>query len=68
MHRGTVHLLTGQKWLENKYNDPDVLPKFNKINVEGTIEAIEEYLRSGHRKIWLVTLFGSRGSEQKLPE
>ena len=40
----TMHLLGGQKRLEDKYKDPDVLPKVNKADMEGTMESIEEYL------------------------
>ena len=44
----TVHLLAGQKRLEDKYKDQDVLPKVNKTYMTGMIEAIKEYLRSPH--------------------
>ena len=44
----TVCLLTGQKRLKNEYKDPDVLPKVNKADVIGTMEAINEYLRLCH--------------------
>ena len=43
-----MHLLAGQKKLEDEYNDPDVLPKINKSDRAGMMEAIEEYLRSCH--------------------
>ena len=41
-----VHLLAGQKRLEDEYKDPDVLPKVNKAGMVGTMESIKEYLRS----------------------
>ena len=41
-------LLTGQKWLEDKYKDPNVVPKVNKADMAGTMEAIKEYQRSCH--------------------
>ena len=37
----TMCLLAGQKKLKAKYEDPDVLPKINESDVEGTMEAIE---------------------------
>ena len=43
-----VHLLAGQKRLEDKYKDPDVLPRVNKADMAGMMEAIKEYLRSCH--------------------
>ena len=46
MHEDTAHLLAGQKRLEDEYKDPDVLPRINEYSMAGTIEAIEEYLRS----------------------
>ena len=46
VHEDTVHLLAGEKKLEEKYKDPDVLPKINKSDMAWTMEAIEEYLRS----------------------
>ena len=48
VHEDTVNLLAGQKTLEDEYKDPDVLPKINKSDMAGTIESIEEYLRSHH--------------------
>ena len=39
--------LTGQKRLKD-YKNPDALPKVNKANVTGMIEAIKKYLRSCH--------------------
>ena len=44
--KGTVHLLAGQKKLEDEYKDSDVLPKMNKSDMAGTMEFIKEYLRS----------------------
>ena len=40
-----VHLLTGQKRLEDEYRDPDVLPRINKSDKAGMMESIKEYLR-----------------------
>ena len=42
----TVHLLVRQKWLKNKYKDPDMMPKVNKADMAGMMESIKEYLRS----------------------
>ena len=42
----TVHLITGQKKLKDKYNNPDVLPGVNKADMAGTMKSIKEYLRS----------------------
>ena len=33
MHEDTVHLLAGQKKLEDKYKDPDMLCKINKSDM-----------------------------------
>ena len=41
-----MHLLLGQKKPEDEYKDPDMLLKFNKSDMAGIMEAIEEYLRS----------------------
>ena len=41
-----MHFLTGQKKLEEEHKDPDVLPKINKSDMAGTMESINEYLRS----------------------
>ena len=41
----TVCLLAGQKKHEDKYKDPEVLPKVNKAVMTGTMEFIEEHLR-----------------------
>ena len=43
-----MHLLAGQKRLKDVYKDPDVLPKVNKVDMEGMMEFIEEYLISCH--------------------
>ena len=45
VNEDTLHLMTGQKKLEDKYKDPKVLPKINKSDMAGTVEAIKEYLR-----------------------
>ena len=45
LHEGTVHLIAGQKKLEDEYKDPDMLPKTSKSNRAGTMKAIKEYLR-----------------------
>ena len=41
-------LLAGQKRLKDDYKDPDMLSKVNKVDMEGTMESIKEYLRSYH--------------------
>ena len=41
-----MHLLAGQKRLEDEYEDPDVILKVNKADMAGTMESIEEYLQS----------------------
>ena len=46
VHEDTVCLLARQKKLKDEYKDPDVLPKINKSDMAGMMEAIEEYLRS----------------------
>ena len=46
MHEDTVHLLAGQKRLEDECKDQDELSKVNKADVTWMMEAIEEYLRS----------------------
>ena len=38
-------LMAGQKKLEDKYKDPNVMPKINKPDMEGTMKTIKEYLR-----------------------
>ena len=44
----TVYLLAGQKKIEDEYKDPNMLPKINKSYMAGTMESIQEYLRSCH--------------------
>ena len=39
-----VHLMTGQKKLKDQYKYPDVLPKIDKSDMAGTMEAIKEYM------------------------
>ena len=46
VHEDTMHLLAGEKKLEDKYKDPDVLPKINTYDMAGMMDAIKEYLRS----------------------
>ena len=46
VHVDTVHLLAGQKRLEDEYKDPDVPPKINESVIAGMMEAVKEYLRS----------------------
>ena len=46
VHEDTVCLLAGKKKLEDDYEDPNVLPKINKLDMAGTMKAIKEYLRS----------------------
>ena len=41
-----MHLLVGQKRLEDEYKDLDVLPKVNKADIAGMMESIKEYLKS----------------------
>ena len=48
MHEDTVCKLVGKKKLGDKYNDSDLLPKINKANTVGMMEAIKEYPRSFH--------------------
>ena len=45
LNKDTVHLLAGQKKLEDEYKGPDLLPKINKSDMAGTMESIKEYLR-----------------------
>ena len=45
MQEETVNLLAGQKRWEDDYNNPDVLSKFHKADMAGTMDAIKEYLR-----------------------
>ena len=51
VNEDTVCLMTGQKKLKDEYKYPDVLPKVNKSDMAGTMEAIKEYLRSCHHVI-----------------
>ena len=44
----TVHLLTVQKKLKDKYKKPDVGFKNNKADMAETMESNKEYLRSHH--------------------
>ena len=46
--KNTVHLLAGQKRIKDKYKDPDMLPKVNKVDMAGRMESIKECLRSHH--------------------
>ena len=48
MQEDAVHAIAGQKKLQDEYKDSDVLPKINKSDVAGMMEAIEEYFRSCH--------------------
>ena len=41
-------LMIGQKKLKDKYKDPNVLPKMNKSDMAGMMEAIKEYIRLCH--------------------
>ena len=45
MHEDTVCLLARKKKIKDEYKDPTVLPKINKSDMAGIMEAIEEYLR-----------------------
>ena len=42
----TVHLLTGQRRLEDDSNDPYMLPEVNKVDIAELIKAVKENLRS----------------------
>ena len=42
----TSCLMAGQKKLKDEYKDADVLPKINKSDMAGMMEAIDEYLKS----------------------
>ena len=46
-----MHLMTGKKKLEDEYKNCKMLPKINKSVMAGTMEAIEEYLRSCHSDV-----------------
>ena len=45
VNENTVHLMTGQKKLKDEYKEPNMLPKINKSDMEGTMKAIKECLR-----------------------
>ena len=45
VNEDTLCLMTGQKKLEDEYKDPNVMPKINKSDIAGMMEAIKEYLR-----------------------
>ena len=51
VHENTVHLLAGQKRLEDDYLDPDVLFKVSSAYMAETMKAIKEFLRSLHHLI-----------------
>ena len=66
----TVHLIGGEKRLEDDYKDPNMLPKVNKTNLAEKIKIIKENLRSHHsvtreplayiiRKAIIVQTYGS---------
>ena len=40
--------MSGQKKLKDEYKDPNLLPKNNKSDMAGIMEAFKEYLRSCH--------------------
>ena len=46
VNKDTVCLMTSQKKLKDEYKDPDMLPKIDKSDMAGTMEAIKEYLKS----------------------
>ena len=46
MQKDMVHKLAGQKKLEDKYKDLDMLSKVNKVDMVVTMETIQKYLRS----------------------
>ena len=48
MNEDSLHLMKGQKKLDDKHKDPNVLPKINKSDMAGMMAAIEEYLRLHH--------------------
>ena len=43
-----MHLLLGQKRLDDEYNYLDMLFKVNKADMAGMMKSIKEYLRSSH--------------------
>ena len=44
MYEDRVHLLAGQLRLKDEYKEPDMLPKVDKADMAGTMEAIKKYL------------------------
>ena len=53
VNEGTVPLMIGQKKLkDSEYKDPNVLPKINKLDMAGMIEAFKENLRLHHGVVW----------------
>ena len=46
VQENTVSLLMGQKRLEDKYKNTDMLPEVNKSDISGMMESIKEYLQS----------------------
>ena len=46
--KDTVHLLAGQKRLEDKYRDLEMLPKVKKADMAGTMGTIKDYMRLCH--------------------
>ena len=48
VNKNTVHLMMKQKKLKDECKDPNMLPKINKSDMAGMMEAIKEYLRSRH--------------------
>ena len=57
----------GQRKLENEYKDQDVLPKINKADMVGTMEAISVYLWShcGVERAPIAYIIGKRMTVQK---
>ena len=45
MNEKTVHQLAGHKKLEDEYVDPNMLPKINKSDIAGMMEAMEKHPR-----------------------
>ena len=48
VQKDTVYKVEGQKKVKDEYKDPEVLPKVNKVDMIGAMEAINEGLRSCH--------------------
>ena len=46
VNEDTLRLMSSQKKFKDKNRDPNLLPKINKYDMAGMMEAIEEYLRS----------------------